>query len=282
MLSVVIPCRNGAREIAGQLEALSAQTGCDFEVVVADNGSTDNTRQVAERFAHRLKLRVVDASEQKGRAFACNVGAWAAHGEAVAFVDADDEVAPGYVAAMASALANADVVAARLDCETLNDGWWAASCRPFQVRGLLEVFDFLPFALGCSIGVSKRAFEEVGGFAYDVPFAEDVDFCWLLQLHGFSIKFVPEAVVRRRYRDTMWGLYRQTCGYGLGQAALFRKYRSLGMPGRGLTHTLAEWYWMLRASTILRTKPGAGLWVHMLGYRVGRLKGRLRYRALYP
>lgn len=281
MLSVVIPCRNGAREVAGQLATLVRQTSPDFEVVVADNGSTDNTRDVVEGFADRLSLRVVDASQQKGRAFACNVGARAAAGDAVAFVDADDEVAPGYVAAMAAALAQSDVVAARLDCETLNQGWWAASCGPFQGTGLLDVFGFLPFALGCSLGVTKRAFDEVGGFAYEVPFAEDVDFCWQLQLHGFPITFVPDAVVRRRYRNTMWGLYRQTCGYGLGQAALFRKYRTAGMPGRSFRQSLAGWYWILRATTILRTKPGAGLWVHMLGYQVGRLKGSLRYRALY-
>ncbi|MGH7395743.1 MAG: hypothetical protein ACREJF_09135, partial [Candidatus Methylomirabilales bacterium] len=70
-------------------------------------------------------------------------------------------------------------------------------------------------------------------------------------------------------------------GYGLGQAALFWKFRSVGMPARSAALTLREWYWIARATTILRTKPGAGLWLHMLGYRVGRLKGSLRYRSSY-
>lgn len=282
MLTVVIPCRNGAGEVAGQLESLAVQEGNpDFEVIVADNGSTDNTREVVERYRDRLDLRIIDASAQTGRSYACNVGASAARGEALAFLDADDEVEPGYVSAMSSALSGADFVAARLDCVTLNPGWRIASAAPFQVTGLLDVFGFLPFAVGCSLGVTVRAFEAVEGFTYDVPFAEDVELCWRLQLGGFPLVFAPDAVVRRRYRDTNLGLYRQSRGYGLGQAALYRKYKAAGMPGRTMRQTLRDWTWMVRATTILRSKHGTGLWFHMLGYLVGRLKGSLRYRICY-
>ena len=282
MLTVVIPCRNEAGRLAGQLRALAAQRGdAEFEVVVSDNGSTDATREVAGRFAGELDLRIVDSSGRRGRSHACNVGARAARGDRVAFVDADDEVAPGYVAAMAEALSRSEFVAARLDCETLNGGWPAASREPFQHDGPLDVFGFLPFAIGCSLGVSRRAFDLVGGFTDDVPYAEDVEFCWLLQLRGVPLAFAPDAVVRYRYRDTLRGLYRQTRGYGLGQAALYRKFRRHGMPGRSLPLTVREWYWVFRAVTILRSRRGAALWFHMLGYRVGRLRGSVRFRTLY-
>lgn len=282
MLSVVIPCRNVAHQVEGQLQALRRQRhDAPFEVVISDNGSTDATREVAASFAGDLDLHVVDSSARPGRSYACNVGVGAARGESVVFVDADDEVAPGYVSAMLAALSEAEFVAARLDCVSLNPGWPAGSRKPFQTDGLLDVFGFLPFAVGCSLGMSRRAFDLVGGFTHDVPFAEDVELCWRLQLAGVPLVFVPDAVLRYRYRDTLRGLYEQTRGYGRGQVALYRKYRSAGMPGRSLRLTVSEWYWVARAVTILRTKPGAALWFHMLGYRVGRLQGSLCYRTRY-
>lgn len=283
MLSVVIPCRNAADQVVWQLDALAAQRDdAAFEVVVVDNRSTDGIRRAVERFADRLDIRLIDAAERSGRAYACNIGANAALGEAVVFIDADDEVAPGYVAAMASALSRSDFVAARLDCSSLNRGWVAATRAPFQVDGPLDVLSFLPFAIGCSLGVTRRAFETVGGFTEDVPFAEDVELCWRLQLHGFPLMFVPDAVLRYRYRHSIAGLYTQTAGYGLGQVALYRKFRSVGMPGRSLSLALRDWYWLLRATpSLLRTRSGAAVWAHQLGYRMGRLKGSLRYHTVY-
>ena len=98
-LSVLIPCRNSADVLAEQLEALAAQQFAGrWEVVVADNGSTDATRAVAAAFAERLPgLRVVDASAARGppprvqrRRPRASTAA------AIVFVDADDVVGPGY------------------------------------------------------------------------------------------------------------------------------------------------------------------------------------------
>ena len=289
-LSVVIPCRNAARFLPVQLEALAREHGDEpWEVVISDNGSTDDTREVASRFSGRLPLRVVDSSERQGRAFACNIGARAARARALAFVDADDEVAPGYVAGMTRALARDDFVAARIDSETLNPGWVRATRGPFQTDELLNVFDFLPFALGCSLGVTRRAFEAVGGFREDVPFAEDVDFCWRLQLSGTPLVLVPDVVLRYRYQDTLCGLYRQSFGYGIGQAALYASYRSRGMPPRlrkrgvwGLFKgAVWEVYALLWHVPHLRTRADLALFLHLAGYQVGRVRGSFRYRTLY-
>src|SRR5439155_34703 len=87
-------------------------------------GSTDGTREVAEAFKDRLpRLLVVDASARRGASYARNVGALSASGEAFLFLDADDEIAPGYLPAMADALAHHDFVAAYRDSESLNTGW---------------------------------------------------------------------------------------------------------------------------------------------------------------
>ena len=89
-----------------------------WEVVLADNGSTDASVAVAESFRDRLpSLVVVDASGKRGRSYARNEGAKAARGANLTFIDADDVVAPGWLAALGAALETYAFVAARHDFE---------------------------------------------------------------------------------------------------------------------------------------------------------------------
>jgi glycosyltransferase involved in cell wall biosynthesis len=105
-LSVVIPCFNAASTLGTQLEALARQRyNQDWEVIIADNGSTDGSLAVAESYKSRLPgLRVVDSSDRRGAAHARNIGALNSTGDHLLYCDADDEVAPGWMAAMAEAL----------------------------------------------------------------------------------------------------------------------------------------------------------------------------------
>ena len=105
LLSVVTPTFNGAGILRPTFEALAAQQ-VDFawEMVCPDNGSTDRTAEVlAELEPLFPSLRRLDASQERGVGFARNAGVRVARGEFLVFVDQDDVVAPGYLAAMAAA-----------------------------------------------------------------------------------------------------------------------------------------------------------------------------------
>src|SRR5690349_18587996 len=101
-LSVVIPCYNSATTLGDQLTALAGQrTRYSWEVLIADNGSRDDTVAVATAFRNRMPLlRIVDASSRRGAAYARNAGARAACGAALLFCDADDVMGEGYLEAM--------------------------------------------------------------------------------------------------------------------------------------------------------------------------------------
>src|SRR4051795_2963793 len=101
LISVLIPARNAEATIAAQIYSLRSQTYDGlWEAILVNNGSTDSTVKLALDAAGGLPLRVVDASERPGLSYARNVGVASARGDFVAFCDADDEVAPGWLAAL--------------------------------------------------------------------------------------------------------------------------------------------------------------------------------------
>jgi glycosyltransferase involved in cell wall biosynthesis len=286
-LSVVIPCLDAADTLPGQLAALAAQEyEGSWEVVVADNGSTDGSRDVVDRFRQRLPgLRLADAADRRGRAHARNVGAAAASGDALLFVDADDEVAPGYLMAMGTALAQHDFVACRYDADTLNPVW-ARGTHANPQRDGISRYDypaFLPHAGGGGLGVRRAVHEAVGGFDESMPALEDTDYCWRVQRAGHPLVFVPAAVVRIRHRHDLRGMFRQGWRTGRYNVLIYRKYRGLGMPRLGVLPGVLRWGGLLlRTPLLLATRAGRSRWAWQLGWRLGRLHGCLLYRVAAP
>jgi glycosyltransferase involved in cell wall biosynthesis len=281
-VSVVIPCRDCARYLARQLDALAQQDyEGSWEVIVVDNGSTDGSRVVAESFRGPLNLRVVNAPDRTGAAYARNVGARASSGGKLLFVDADDEVAPGYLTALSDALDTSDFVASRVDSQSLNPDWIRAAHAPWQDVGIADWFGFLP-CTSVNIGVSRSMFEAVGGWPEEYPASEDIAFAWRLQLGGASLHFVPEAIYRCRYRDSLAGLYRQTRRWGVSSSLLYREFKAAGMRRRPLAAAVREWLEILAALPKARSKAELAPLVVRLGDCLGRLKGGVRYRVLFP
>lgn len=282
-LSVVIPCRNAAATLGRQLAAVAAQEweGA-WEVIVADNASSDGSREVAESFRDRLPaLTVVDATGHQGPGGSRNAGAAAARGGALAFCDADDEVAPDWLAAMAVALARHDLVAARYDARKLNPAWIVEARGEHQHLGLNAYTypPFLPHAGGGGLGVRRRLHAAIGGFDESLPALEDTDYCWRAQLAGTELCFVPEAVVHIAYRDDLKGMFAQTARFGEYNVLLYKRYRPRGMPRLPPWAGLAKWAKLLLSTPQVLTRRGRARWASQLAWRWGRLRGCVKYRV---
>ena len=197
-----------------------------FEVVVCDNGSQDGTVRVAESWADRLPLRVIDASALLGAGPARNEGVAVARGEWIAFCDADDEVEHDWLPVLCAALEEHPFVAGRLDGKKLNSPRVQRSRALQQQAGLqnssAEVG--LPHAASSNLGIYRSVFLEVGGFDPKVRYLQDTDLCWRVQLAGYPLTWVPELVVHMRLRSTVKTMYRQGWNYGASQAVLERRY----------------------------------------------------------
>lgn len=287
-VSVIIPCFNGGDTIGAQLEALANQRWSGpWEVIVADNGSTDNSRSVAESYKQRLpNFRIVDASARRNQPFALNVGAQAASGDALLFCDADDEVAPGWLSAMGEALTHFDFVACRIDTEKLNGSEYRES-RANPQYDKLQTLRFPPYisiAGGGTFGVKRRLHEAVGGFDEDLPTHHDTFYCIKIHLLGTKLHYVPNAVMHYRFRSRFREIYRQGRSYGYYYTLVYKKCRTLGMPKEPTRWRdgISEWAWILRqAARIRRKEQSINIpFAFCLGYRIGRLKGSIVHRVV--
>lgn len=287
-LSVIIATRNRADTLVGQLEALCKQEWQNgWEVIVAENGSLDRTAEVVGPYRGRLPgLRMIDASRVPGPAFARNEGVRNATGDAFLFVDDDDEVGEGWLAAMGRALLEHPFVAARIDPYKLNPSWLAES-RGMHQSDELQRIPYPPYfhhAAGGTLGIWRSPLEEMGGFDETLPGLEDTFFCLRLQLSGIALQFVQEATVHMRFRPTFLGMYCQAKGYGECSTLIYKKSRELGTPPipHPVRSSLRAWGGLIKSLPALRHRRGRATWVIRLGYRVGRLKGSLKHRVLAP
>jgi glycosyltransferase involved in cell wall biosynthesis len=280
-ISVVIPVLDGEDTLPTQLQALADQR-CDlaWEVVVADNGSTDGTRAVVE--AHRSllpALQVVDASDRPGPSHARNVGAVHATGRWLVFVDSDDEVAPGYLAAMGAALAQHPFVGARIDHEAFLESDDDGVRDPFQSDGLLETGLYPATGAGAS-AMWRSTFEELGGYDESLSHGEDLDLSWRAQLAGIPLAFAGDAVLRYRPRPGVLALCAQERAWGRADVVLYERYRDAGLR-RTLGEALLGYLRVGRHLLLPRNKQDLVWGVVALGRVIGHVEQSIRLRIFH-
>lgn len=219
-VSVVVPTYQAGPLLEQQLAALAAQTWTGpLEVLVCDNGSTDGS---TDRVASYPYTRLVDASARRGPGPARNIGAAEARGDVLLFCDADDLVSEVWVAAMAEALTEHDVVAGRSDLSRLNSPRVRAS-RPLP-EGLQAAGWGPPYAGAGNLGIRTEVFLALGGFDESLLHLEDVDLSWRLQVAGHALHYEPRATVHVRLRPTWSTQLRQGRNYGRAWAELERRW----------------------------------------------------------
>lgn len=281
-LSVVIPALNAAATIEGQLQAFAAQEWSgEWEVIVADNGSTDDTVDIVRRANHDSpRLRHIDASDAAGASHARNCGAAAALGSSIAFCDADDVVSDGWVRAMGDALRRSPFVTGPQEHERLNPSWtWGM----YGTRGALELQTFegiFPFGPTANLGVRRDVFEAVGGFDTSLTVGEDIDVCLRLWLKGIGLVFDRDAIVHYRYRADLRSIWVQAVSYGGAAPYIANRLARAGRASPNPWAGVRRWLWLIRRLPTLGTQAGRARWVVAAGTSVGRVAGSVRSHRL--
>lgn len=179
VISFIVPVRNDAQHLRRCLETIEAsREGVPSEIVVADNGSTDESAVVARCAGARvlsLPYRpVADVRNQAARA---------ASGDLLAFVDADHELDRGWSAAVLDLMRDPAVVAVGAPYFAPAEGTWVQRMydRLRRHQPGCQVVDWLPSG---NLVVRRSAFEDVGGFDTSLQTCEDVDLCQRLKARG--------------------------------------------------------------------------------------------------
>ena len=247
-ISVIVCTYNGSRTLRECLNRLQKLIYPDYEIIVVDDGSRDNSAAIAREFGVRLVSTL-----NCGLSAARNTGLAAATGEIVVYID--DDAYPDadwltYLAATFRTTHHAAVGGPNI--APPGDGS-IAECVVNAPGGPVHVLlsdteaEHIP---GCNMAFRKSRLEAIGGF--DTQFltaGDDVDVCWRIQQRGWTIGFSPAAVVWHHRRNSVRAYWRQQRGYGKAEALLERKwpekYNAVGhikwmgrLYGHGLTRML--------------------------------------------
>jgi glycosyltransferase involved in cell wall biosynthesis len=226
LVSVVVPTRNRAGMLRDLLESLAAQSldASRFEVIVVDDGSTDETGEVLNSATDNLQLRAV-RQEQGGPASARNRGWRMASADLVAFTDDDCRATPHWLENLLEAAARHP--GAMLQGRTEIDPDQENHAGPFSRT--LEITEAGPFYATCNMLYPRALLERLGGFneSYPLHGAEDTDLGWRAREAGASDAFVPDAVIHHAVVDLgPLGKLRWALGWS-ETMQVFRRHRSL-------------------------------------------------------
>src|ERR1700735_1878481 len=201
LVSVIIPVYNGASTIDRALKSVFDQTFKDFEIVICDDGSTDETPSVLAQWGE--KIRVVRQAN-RGLPAARNAAVAASRGELLALIDHDDEWLPQKLE-LAVAAMRADPAAALLYSDKIvvneaSEEFRLSEVRPDTAHAptmdemLTRIWPITP----STVVMRREAFDRAGGFCEQLISAEDIHF-WLLMREQGHFIYIPEKLVRFTY-----------------------------------------------------------------------------------
>ena len=221
-ISVVVCVYNGAKTIRECLDGLVGLEYPNFEIIVVDDGSKDDTASIASTY----KVKLI-STPNGGLSRARNTGLAAAKGDIVAYIDADAYPDPQWLTYLAYTFKHtkhagvggpnihppADLVA---DCISRSPG------NPTHVLLTDVEAEHIP---GCNMAFRRSELEAVGGFDSRFRIAgDDVDVCWKIRERGWTLGFNSAAMVWHEPRPSMRGYWKQQLNYGRAEAMLERKW----------------------------------------------------------
>jgi cellulose synthase/poly-beta-1,6-N-acetylglucosamine synthase-like glycosyltransferase len=220
-VSIVVPAYNEGKVIAHCIESILASNYSEYEVILVDDGSSDNTLEEMQRYETNSRVIVV-TKKNGGKASALNVGLNLAKGEVLFFVDADGIFAPDTISKMLSGFISEDVGAVCGNDAPINLDKLQTQLANLLthvgtgfVRRALSTIDCLPVVSG-NIGAFRYSTLEKTGPFLEGFIGEDMELTWRVHKAGYKIVFQPWAIVYAEAPSTITGLWKQRVRWARG------------------------------------------------------------------
>jgi hypothetical protein len=208
LASVIVVCWNAAATIGECLEHLLAQDYANYEVILVDDGSEDETVRIAEEVADEGSLTVVRSPANRGCPHARNLGMRRARGEIIAFMDADGFAAPSWLRELVGAFGEDSTIGGVASTVFLassplvingaggivNRQGWAADLSMNEPYERAEIVREALYPMGCGMAVRRTAAEAVGRFDDRMlNYYDDVDYGMRLWRAGYRVTVAADA-----------------------------------------------------------------------------------------
>lgn len=294
--SIVIPALNEEKNLGRSLPLIRRQLGPEDEIIVVDNGSTDNTAAVAAGYGAKVIKEPV-----RNRSRSRNAGFRNSEGQFVVFLDGDCFPEDHWLERLLAPFSDQTIGCVAGEIRILNTAGHLENY--LSEKGYLSQADnfrhpFLPYAGGANLAFRRSVLERIGLFDEQLFSGHDADLCWRMQLETDSkIVLIANAAVAHYQKASWRALFQQKRRHAHGAVLLYKKYRTKRAKERQpLKHT----YWEYRS--ILK-RAGQFVWQRCrcacgLGGRVnatadyqlllevaekfGRIEGSLRHCVWFP
>lgn len=256
MVTVIVPCYNEEMVIKASLESLKKQTYRNFEIIVVDDGSSDNTHLIAKNmeFSEKGRSLIALSKENSGKANALNFGIENARGELILSVDADSRLSEDAIELMVAYFDDPKVgaVAGSVYVTNQNTMWTKLQALEY-VQGLnlvrngqayLKLVNIIPGPIGM---FRKDAIIAAGGYQDDT-YAEDCDLTLHLISQGYKIDYEIDAVSYTEAPEDLMDLLKQRYRWTRGILQSILKHKThLWKFYKNFSMSMVIWYMLFEA-----------------------------------
>lgn len=301
-VSVIMAVHNEGRFIAESIESVLAQSYTDFEVIISDDGSTDETHMIARSFAKRYpdRIRVLRAERNQGKPYALNRALSVRRGELIAWLDGDDVMLPGKLERQVATLdSDRNTAGCSHDAEVFDSDSGRTIGRFSRIHngsslrsGGIELWFDPTYRMLPSATMIRSSFCPPNGFDLRLTYTND----WLFDIevfrHGRCIA-IDDALVRYRRHDDNLSTRGETLGVTyeeslMAMAIVTARYPELRRRARTMSTALIlgqarragarrEWASAARYGLVAY---GTGGVTGILGVSVAMMRATLRHRRL--
>lgn len=236
-ISIIVPVFNRAYEIDEFLASFLKQAKRNFEILIIDDGSTDNLKEVVEKYTNDIELRYF-YQQHKGPGAARNLGLEKANGDVFVFIDSDCTVPENYIENLENHLKNEDFDAFG-GPDTYRDDF-----PPFLKAVNYSMTSFIGtggtrgstgkqlakyYPRSFNMGIKRKVYEKIGGMN-ELRHGQDMDFSNRIYKARFKVKFLPDVFVYHKRRTNLKRFFKQIFNWGITRINLGRIDKNMLRP----------------------------------------------------
>lgn len=230
--SIIVPLYNRPQEIDELLHTLSKQTYLQFEVLVIEDGSTNDAKNIVSSYSEKLDISYF-YKENEGQGFARNYGFARAKGDYFVVFDSDCLIPEHYLDTVKDYLLEHQLDAyggpdgAHKSFTSIQKAISYAMTSPFTTGGIRgnkkHIGKFHPRSF--NMGISREVWEKTGGFIL-TRLGEDIEFSIRVQSLGFKTGLIPGAIVYHKRRTSFTQFYKQLHFFGRARINIYKHFPS--------------------------------------------------------